>query len=191
MNTEEYIEKLGELLAQNPWQKTWLYDDVMDVPTLEPQLDTLAPLMRFFESTGDRYLILHTKTDRVDALIEAGAPKNTIIAWSLSGPTQSTVLEPRTGTTETRIEAARRCQEAGMTIRYKFKPIIPVKNWREDAEYAIDLALRTTRPEQPQHDGADVDADRRTHAVRATRNAGRGIRRRRGKRPRRRWDHSA
>ncbi|HDS74745.1 MAG TPA: hypothetical protein ENN56_04310, partial [Firmicutes bacterium] len=85
VNTEEYIERLGDLLAQNPWQKTWLYDDVMDVPTLEPELDTLAPLMRFFESTGDRYLIIHTKTDRVDALIDAGAPRNTIIAWSLSG----------------------------------------------------------------------------------------------------------
>ena len=147
VNTEEYIERLGDLLAQNPWQKTWLYDDVMDVPTLEPELDTLAPLMRFFESTGDRYLIIHTKTDRVDALIDAGAPHNTIIAWSLSGPTQSRVIEPLTGTTESRIEAARRCQEAGMTVRYKFKPIVPVKSWREDADYAIDLALSQTEPD--------------------------------------------
>ena len=147
VNTEEYIERLGDLLAQNPWQRTWLYDDIMDVPTLEPYIDTLPPLMRFFESTGDRYLIIHTKTDRVDALIEAGAPRNTIVAWSLSGPTQSRQLEREAGTTESRIEAARRCQEAGIQIRYKFKPIIPVKSWREDAEYTIDLALRATRPD--------------------------------------------
>ena len=147
VNTEEYIERLADLLAENPWQKTWLYNDVMDVPTLEPQLDTLAPLMRFFESTKDRYLIIHTKSDRMDALIEAGAPRNTIIAWSLSGPTQSRMIEREAGTTESRIEAARRCQEAGMTIRYKFKPIVPVKNWREDADYTIDLALSTTQPD--------------------------------------------
>ena len=147
VNTEEYIERLADLLAQNPWQKTWLYDDVMDIPTLEPQLDTLAPLMRFFETTEDRYLIIHTKTDRVDAFLEAGAPKNTIVAWSLSGPTQSRKLEREAGTTESRIEAARRCQEAGITIRYKFKPIVPVKSWREDADYTIDLALRETRPD--------------------------------------------
>ncbi len=147
VNTEEYIEKLGELLRNNPWQKTWLYDDVMDVLTLEPELDTLAPLMRFFESTGDRYLIIHTKSDRVQALIESGAPSNTIVAWSLSGSTQSRLLEPVAGTTETRIEAARLCELAGITVRYKFKPIIPVRNWREEAEHAIQLALAETNPD--------------------------------------------
>ncbi|HNZ38930.1 MAG TPA: radical SAM protein [Candidatus Latescibacteria bacterium] len=147
VNTEDYIDRLADLLAQNPWQKTWLYDDVMDVLTLEPELDTLAPLMRFFERTGDRYLILHTKSDRVHGLIEADAPHNTIIAWSLSGPTQSHRIEPVAGTTESRIEAARQCQDAGMTVRYKFKPIVPIKNWREEAEYTVDLALRRTKPD--------------------------------------------
>ena len=147
VNTEEYIESLAELLRRNPWQKTWLYDDIMDVPTLEPQLDSLPPLMRFFEATGDRYLIVHTKSDRVEGFLEAKAPKNTIIAWSLSGPTQSRLLEPKTGTTEGRIEAARRCQEAGITVRYKYKPIIPVPDWRSEAEYSVDLALSRTRPD--------------------------------------------
>jgi len=147
VNTETYIERLADLLRENPWQKTWLYDDVMDVLTLEPQLDTLGPLMRFFERTGDRYLIVHTKSDRVDAMIEAGAPRNTIVAWSLSGPTQSRRLEGLSGTTEGRIEAARRCQDAGITIRYKFKPIVPVREWRAEADYTIDLALRRTRPD--------------------------------------------
>jgi spore photoproduct lyase-like protein len=147
VNTEEYIEYLGQLIRQNPWQKTWLYDDVMDVLTLEPELDSLAPLMRFFESTKDYYLILHTKSDRVHGLIEANAPKNTIVAWSLSGPTQSSQLERVAGTTDSRIEAARQCQEAGIQIRYKFKPIVPVKTWRKDASYAIDQALSRTRPD--------------------------------------------
>jgi len=69
------------------------------------------------------------------------------VAWSLSGPTQSRQLEPLTGTTESRIEAARQCQEAGITIRYKFKPIIPVPDWRAEAEYCVDLALSRTRPD--------------------------------------------
>lgn len=147
LNTEEYIDRLADLLRRNPWQKTFLYDDVMDVPTLEPQHNTLGPLMRFFQSTGDRYLIIHTKSDRVQPILEADAPHNTIIAWSLSGPTQSTELEKVAGTTETRIESARLCQAAGITVRFKFKPIVPVPRWREDAAYTIDLALRRTRPD--------------------------------------------
>jgi len=147
VNTEEYIERLADLLRENPWQKTWLYDDVMDIPTLEPELDTLAPLMRFFESTGDRYLIIHTKSDRVHGAIAAGAPRNTIMTWSLAAETQASRLERVAGTTESRIEAARQCQHAGMTVRYKFKPIVPVPNWREEASHAIDLALSHTRPD--------------------------------------------
>ena len=147
VNTEEYLERLADLVRENPWQKTYLYDDVMDVLTLEPQLDSLAPLMRFFESAGNRYLIIHTKSDRVEPLLAAGAPNNTILVWSLAGPTQTRELERMAGTTEARIEAARRCQDAGFTIRYKFKPIVPVKNWREEAAATIDLALRRTRPD--------------------------------------------
>ena len=147
LNTEEYIDRLGDLLRQNPWQETWLYDDCMDVLTLEPQVDSIGPLMRFFEETQDRYLIIHTKSDRLQALLDAGAPKNTIVAWSLSGPSQSRLIEPCSGTTEGRIDAARQCQEAGITIRYKFKPIAPVRNWRDEADYTVDLALGETKPD--------------------------------------------
>ena len=72
---------------------------------------------------------------------------NTIIVWNLAGPTQSEVLEPKTGTTEERIEAARKCQEAGYTVRYKFKPIIPVRGWREDAARTVEMALTRTNPD--------------------------------------------
>ena len=146
VNTADYIERLAALLRENPWQKTWLYDDVMDVAALEPQWDVLGPLMEFFESTKDRYLVIHTKTDRWQPLVDIGAPANTIVTWSLSGPTQSQQIEPLSGTTEARVEAGRRCGEAGMTVRYKFKPIVPVPNWREEAAQTIDLAL-SSRPD--------------------------------------------
>jgi len=147
LNTEHYIENLAQLLGKNRWQKTYLYDDVMDVLTLEPQHDSVGPLMRFFATTGDRYIILHEKSDRVEAVIEADAPSNTIVVWSLAGPTQSRLIEPGSATTEQRIEAARRCQEAGVTIRYKFKPFVPVRNWREEADYTIELLFEKTRPD--------------------------------------------
>ncbi len=34
-----------------------------------------------------------------------------------------------------------------MTVRYKFKPIIPVVGWREEAAYTVDLALSRTKPD--------------------------------------------
>jgi len=72
---------------------------------------------------------------------------NTIVVWSVSGPTQSKLIEPDAGTTEQRIEAARIAQEAGYQIRYKFKPIIPVKNWREDAAETVKMIFERTDPD--------------------------------------------
>jgi hypothetical protein len=146
-NVEEYVEHLAQLVARNPWQKTYLYDDIMDVLTTEPALNAVPLLMKFFQETKDRYLILHTKSDRIGPLIEAGYPKNTIIAWSLSTPSQSRRVEPMAGTCESRIEAARLAQQAGMTVRFKFKPIVPLKNWRYEADLMIELMLRRTRPD--------------------------------------------
>jgi DNA repair photolyase len=56
-------------------------------------------------------------------------------------------IEPRTGTTEERIEAARKLQEAGYTVRYKCKPIIPVRGWQEEAADMIEGLFAATSPD--------------------------------------------
>ncbi|MCP4643336.1 MAG: hypothetical protein GY851_23010 [bacterium] len=147
VNVEEYCDHLGEIIRRHPWQKTYLLDDDADPPGLEPELGCLGPLIEYFGTLDDRYLIIHTKTWNTHWMRDLRHNGNTIIVWSISGPTQSRQIEPVTGTTERRIEAARVAQEAGYQIRYKFKPIIPVKNWREDAEHAVRLLFERTNPD--------------------------------------------
>lgn len=147
VNIEEYCHWLGQVAERHPWQKTFLLDDDGDPPCLEPELGTLGALIEYFGTLEDRYLIIHTKTWNTGWLPALRHNRHTILVWSLSGATQSRLLEPVTGTTEQRIEAARTAQEAGYTIRYKFKPIIPVKGWAEDAAEAVRLAFATTRPD--------------------------------------------
>lgn len=147
VNIEDYIENLDKLIDAHPWQETYLYEDDADVPCLEPELGCLGPLIEYFGTLKNRYLIIHTKSWNFDWMLDLKHNGNTIIVWSISGPTQSSVLEPKTGTTEQRVEAARRCQEAGYTIRYKFKPIIPVRNWREDATETIRMIFSKTNPD--------------------------------------------
>ncbi len=147
MNVDEYCKYLGQIIERHPWQKTYLLDDDADPPGLEPELGCLGELIEFFGTLEDRYLIIHTKTWNVDWMRQLKHNGNTIIVWSLSGPTQSRQIEPNTGTTEQRIEAARIAQEAGYQIRYKFKPIIPVRKWREDAAYAVKMLFAKTKPD--------------------------------------------
>ena len=147
VNVEDYIENLDRLIEAHPWQETYLLEDDAEIPVLEPELGCLGPIIEFFGTLEDRYVVIHTKSWNVDWMLDLPHNGNTIIVWSLAGPTQSRVFEPVAGTTEERIEAARKCQEAGYTVRYKFKPIIPVRDWREEASYTIDLLFEKTNPD--------------------------------------------
>lgn len=147
VNVEDYIENLAKLIKEHPWQETYLFEDDADVPCLEPELGCLGPLIEFFGTLKDRYLVIHTKSWNFDWALNLKHNNNTIIVWSISTPTQSSIIEPVTGTTEQRIEAARKCQEAGYTIRYKFKPIIPINNWREEASETIEMIFQKTNPD--------------------------------------------
>jgi len=147
VNVEDYCRHLAELIRRHPWQTTYLLDDDADPPGLEPELGVLGELIEFFGTLEDRYLIIHTKTWNTRWMRSLKHNGKTIIVWSISGPTQSRLIEPDTGTTEQRIEAARIAQEAGYPVRYKFKPIIPFRGWRDDAAYTAELIFKHTRPD--------------------------------------------
>lgn len=147
LNIEEYCRYLAQIMERHPWQETYLLDDDADPPCLEPEQGTLSYLIEHFGTLQGRYLVIHTKTWNTDWLRDLRHGGKTIVVWSLSGATQSAVLEPRTGTTAQRIEAARVAQEAGYTIRYKFKPIIPVRDWREEAAEAVEQLFAHTQPD--------------------------------------------
>jgi spore photoproduct lyase len=147
LNMSEYLHQLDRLMDANPWQLTYLIDSASDVLVYEPELDLFSELVRFFGTKEDRYLITHTKSANVDFLRELPHCGKTIMCYSLSAKTQSTQLERVTGSTDERIEAARKCQEWGMPIRFKFKPIIPLKNWRDEAHEMIRDVFEKTQPD--------------------------------------------
>lgn len=147
MNVEEYVEKLRELARLNPWQKTWLYEDDSEALAQEPEYGGLPALMDFAAGSDDDHIIVHTKSANVDWLADRDHRGRTILVWSLTGFTQSTVMEPLTATTIERIEAARKCHAWGYPTRFKFKPIVPVVGWRDELEEMIKLVCERTHPD--------------------------------------------
>lgn len=147
LNMRDYLEQLDGLVTANPWQLTYLLDDISDVLILEPELGAMAEVIDYFSGKEDRYLIIHTKSANVDFLESLEHAGHTIPCWSLSAHTQSTQLEAVAGTTEERIDAAQRCQAWGYPVRFKFKPIIPVRDWRDEARDMIRLMFERTRPD--------------------------------------------
>lgn len=147
LNVEEFVERVDDFIDQTPWQKTFRYDVEQDVFTIEPEYGACEMLVRDFAQRDDRYLILFTKSANTDFLLPLEHNGHTMMLWTLSSHTVSRRYEALTGTMEERIEAARRCQEAGYTVRFKLKPIIPIRNWREETTQMLELLYSRVKPD--------------------------------------------
>ena len=147
LNLEEWLVKVDDLLAKAPWQKTIRYDVETDCLPVEPEYGACRMLVEHFARLPDRYLILFSKSDNVDFLLDLEHRGHTIMLWTLSTSTVSRRIEVDTATTAQRIEAARKCQQAGYPVRFKLKPIIPVKNWREEATRMFEQLFAAVRPD--------------------------------------------
>ncbi len=150
MNLEEYVEEVVDpILRQNPWQKCfriigWNCEQVAFEP--EYGLFDLAT-RKCAELGGDRHMIIHTKCANTDWALELPARKHIVAVWSVCGANSARIVEPGTPGPVERFEAMRRCQDAGMSVRAKFKPIVPIRGWREDYAEAVEALLQRVRPD--------------------------------------------
>ena len=154
LNLEEYLEHLEEWLNLDPQQRLYKWDNATDVNFFEPEWGWTEGLVRYFgerergQARNDKYLLIYTgKSANVDFLLDLPHNGHTIIQWSTSARTQSTLIEKETAPMEARIEAAAKCQKAGYIVRHRFSPIIPVKNWREENSEMIELIFQTHNPD--------------------------------------------
>lgn len=111
-----------------------------DTLCFEPEYGLSALLAEYYASTRDQHYLIHTKSANVDSLLDLDHRGHTIALWSLTSETASRLVEPGSATMEERVEAARTCQEAGYPIRYKFKPIVPVRGWLEYVGAPVGIA---------------------------------------------------
>jgi len=147
LNLEEFLDHLDALMAENSWQKVFRYDVETDCLILEPEYGICRALVEHYAQIDDRYVILFSKSDNVDFLLDLEHRGHTIMLWTLSTPTVSRRIEIDTATTEERIEAARKCQAAGYTVRFKMKPIIPVRDWRGEATEMLEKMFAAVEPD--------------------------------------------
>jgi len=148
-NIEEIIERdVRPLAEENPWQKVFMYNSALsDTICFEPEYGMSQLLAEYYATTPDQHYLIHTKSANVDFLLDLDHQGRTILLWSLSGQTPSRVVEPGSATTEERIEAARKCQQAGYPVRIKFKPITPVRGWRDECREMVELLFSQVQPD--------------------------------------------
>jgi DNA repair photolyase len=149
LNLEEYMEKVvGPVIEANPWNKVFrMILDSADLVTLEPEYGLFDLFTRKLAQYPGIYGSFHTSSSNVDWVADLKHRDKLIGIWSVTCRSVARDIEQGTGDAYDRFDAAGRCQKLGIPVRYKFKPIIPVSNWRQEYTEAIDYALKKADPE--------------------------------------------
>ncbi len=149
LNLEEHMEKVvGPVIEAYPWNKVFrMILSGADLIALEPEYGLHDLFSRKLAEYDERYGYFHTASSNVDWLADLPHKDRLVGVWSTTCEAVATHIEPGGVSAKDRIEAARKCQEAGIPVRYKFKPIFPVRNWREEYARIIEYALKRSKPE--------------------------------------------
>jgi len=148
-NVEEWIDGVvGPAIEQFPQQKCFrLLGWGADIATFEPEYDAFGPFLAKLAEYPDHYGYFHTAGNNIDWVRDEPNRDRLIGVWSLTTEFGGTRIEPGAPSPAERIDAARKCQEWGLPIRFKFKPAIPVRGWREQFAREIKRIFEHTRPE--------------------------------------------
>ena len=141
VNLEDWAEHIEVGLAnlqKSPNQKLFQWDNGTDVVCWEPEYGGTRILVDLFAEHPDKYLELYVgKSDNVDFMLNYNHRGHTVCCWSLGSETQCRLVEPRAAGMEARIAAARKCQEAGYTVRIRLSPIVPLVGWQDEIRHMV------------------------------------------------------
>jgi len=101
----------------------------------------------------DRYpqgtIEFRTKSTNVENLVSRGKRAGNIIpSWTLSPESVNRAIEHNTPPLAERLDAARRCQEAGFTVGLRLDPIIHFTGWENEYRVMVENIFRTLIPER-------------------------------------------
>lgn len=149
LNLEAYMEQVVRpVIEANPWNKVYrMILDGADLITFEPEYGLFDLFTRVLAEYEGRWGHFHTSSSNVEWLADLEHRDQLVGVWSVTCEAAARAFEPGTGAAIDRFEAARKCQEMGIPVRFKFKPTIPVVNWRDEYASMIERALAITRPE--------------------------------------------
>ncbi len=148
LNIEDFVDVVvPRVIAERPFQKCfrmigWAADHI----AWEPEYNVIEPWLRKL-AEYDRYGYFHSTSANVEWLADVEHRDRLIGVWSTTCETVAREIEPGSGAAIERIEAAAKCQEMGIPVRFKFKPMIPIEGWREEYAEIIERMCALTSPE--------------------------------------------
>ncbi len=110
--------------------------------------DLLKHLFDFARHNPNVILELKTKSANTGYLLENRPPANVLATWTLNSRQVIEHEEHGTASLDERINAARRCADAGILVGFHFHPMIRHQGWQEAYSKVFQLLLEKFSPEE-------------------------------------------
>ncbi len=146
LDLEDFVTDLERNFRERPHQLLYRYDLKSDYPCFEPEYGASELLGECF-ARNDKYLLVYTKSDNIDHLLDLPWKRNVLCYWTVATETQCSRIERGTPGLTERLAAMRKCQDAGYVVRAGFTPIVPHRGWREEATAALEKLFATAKPD--------------------------------------------
>ncbi len=129
VNLSEVIEKIDQVARRIGRPMSFYHGKLQDALALDPLTGYMGLLVPFFASHPFARQVLLTKSATVEQLLGLDHRGRTILSWTLNPPTIALDYERNVPPVEQRLEAMRRCAEAGYPLRAVIMPLIPHPDW--------------------------------------------------------------
>ena len=101
---------------------------------------------RFLSQNHHKLLIL-TKSDKVEKLLQTNAQNHVICSFSLNSFKVAEKWEKAPRVID-RIKAAKKLYDAGYVLRIRIDPMVPIENWKKEYTLLIDTIFKNFEPER-------------------------------------------
>lgn len=117
--------------------------EITDSLALEPYTGMVSELIPYFAEQPNVLLELKTKSDCVESLLDLDPKGRIVVGWSMNPQKIIDLDEHGTASLSERLQAARRCQEAGYRLGFHFDPMIEYPGWEPDYESMVEQTFAT------------------------------------------------
>jgi spore photoproduct lyase len=142
----EILREVESTLASSDGEGYFHGGQHTDFLSLEAIAPFVPPLVRLFRRVPRARLELRTKAASVESLLQLDPPANVILSWTFNPQSVIDLYEYRTSSAESRLHAARLCQEAGFRIGIRLDPIIRHEGWEKEYRELLERILEKLDP---------------------------------------------
>ncbi|MBN2308442.1 MAG: hypothetical protein JXR94_05690 [Candidatus Hydrogenedentes bacterium] len=131
VNLPEILAQVASVANREGKPTSFYLGRLQDALALDPLIGYSTVLVPFFARHRLARQIMLTKAAQVDNLLGLAHKRHTTLCWSLIPPEIAASLETNVPSVESRIDAMKRCAEAGYRVRARVQPVFPRPEWRK------------------------------------------------------------